>query len=162
MRRTKMIIAAWLILSPFMAGADPIVIDRADDADKNGVWDITLMDGSFGELQATLMTQPWWGDDILARLFADTLGIFNGNVGILSNDWGPLFAVSTSIVNDLRVNSGQFCQGICAGDAYTNVSNTKQFTYATASRTTIPEPATFSLLALGIVGITFLRRRRTI
>ena len=163
MRRTKLIIAALLAFSPFVAGADPIVINGAADSDNNGVWDVTLLDGAFDELEATLTTQIWWGDDILARLFADTLGIASGNIGFRLDNWGPLFAVTRSIVNDLAFNLGQLClDDACNGTSYANVSNTKLLTYATASRTKIPEPGTLSLLAIGIAGLSLLRRRRTI
>jgi len=161
MRQTKLIIAALFVFSPFVAGADPIVIDGAADSNNDGVWDILLLDGSFDELDATLTAQVWWGDDSLARLFADTLGIASGNIGFGLNHWGPLFAVTSSIVNGLALNLGQLClDDACSGTSYDNVSNIKRVTFATASRITIPEPGTLSLLAFGIVGMSLLRRRK--
>ena len=160
MRQRKLIIAALFVFSPFVAAADPIVIDGAAGSDNDGVWNISLLDGSFDELDATLMVQVWWGDDSLARLFADTLGMGSGNVGFGVNNWGPLFAVSTSIVNDLRVNSGQLClDGACGSGTYTNVSNTKLFTYATASRKLVPEPGTLALLGIGLAAFGMFRRQ---
>ena len=146
----------------FTANATLIEISGASDSENNGTWDISFVDGTFDTLSTTLMAQVWWNDFTLAGLFATTLEIGAGNAG--SGLVGPDFAYEI-------VNATSYRQRACqtfsvtlndcgaGGDLATFTdSRTRLFTYATATR--VPEPTTAVLIALGLAGVSFSRKRK--
>ena len=77
-------------------------------------YDVTTVAGKYSDLQATLSTQPWFGNATLAQTFANT--VFDG----LGSGDGPVFAygVFTQVFNPII--SLDFAQGYFYDAAFTN------------------------------------------
>lgn len=78
----KIIMIAALFLSYLPAQAALVSISGQGAVD--GTWEVTLVEGSFIDLESELTSQIWWGEDNLALLFATELG----DIGVTQTHWG--------------------------------------------------------------------------
>lgn len=147
--------AAALLLCSMSANA--LLIEITGQGSADGQWDVTTLTGSFNDLFATLDDQVWWGDGMLAGVFAEVLA---GGLDFPNSDnYGPLFAYAegspgfefnarTVYIKDPTV--AEFVEG------------EGTFAFAVASRAQdVPVPATLALLGLGLVGLGLSRRRKS-
>jgi hypothetical protein len=135
-------------------------------------WRIGTLTGPFNSFAATLNTQPWWGNQSLAREFAGavrlSLGIVSGP-NVRTPAAGPLFAY----VLDLNPTVGSaYCFSILEGTSCVVQTSfvspaSSETVWATATRiavedpvNVIPVPAGLPLLLAGIGGLAALRMRK--
>jgi hypothetical protein len=148
-----------VLLSPMAANADLIEVTGAGE--NNGYWEITLVEGSFDSLESLLVSQVWWGENIvdfgLATIFADALGGVSGVDNFLLG-LGPLFAYFAN-TTDLYFSS--YGDGTSFGPGAGPIVSHDQLSvrvFATATR--VPEPGTLALFGIGLLGMGLARRRK--
>jgi hypothetical protein len=120
---------------------------------------------------------PWWGNRTLAEEFAvlvgDGLGLPNGDLfspppttGTPGGFFGPLFAFDT-VFDQPQVCATLVCSRSFAWQGFVSdhfVSEAYVRTYAIARKvtTSVPEPGTLALFAVGLLSLGLLRLRRRI
>ena len=154
MIQIKLIIAALFLVSPFVANADPITVTGTTSSD--GVWDVTLVEGSWDELrQRPDGSRVVVGHDRLpALVFAETTDDLFGYINY--DTYGPFFGFDPSafgVPDTLAACHSDGC------DLFTGAGETTYF-WATASR--VPEPGTLALFGIGLAGMGFSRRKKKV
>jgi hypothetical protein len=119
------------------------------EAAVDGAWSIETIYGSGVPLEGTLSTQVWWGNEVLARVFAASLGGAL-NPDPLSPD-RPLFATTTS-------SGVWYYPGLCS-PAVCGVSFSAAERYFAVARRAadVPEPAPLGMMLLA-GALAILRR----
>ncbi|PPI78388.1 PEP-CTERM sorting domain-containing protein [Marinobacter flavimaris] len=147
------------LLLPALANANVINISGAGDL--NGSWETQLLFGPYYDFEETLVSQVWWQDRAAARIFAETLADgeaegFNALLGV-----GPYFVwdFSGTTLNFVTYRNGGVAFGSTASSS-SSFFETRDVTFATASRVTVPEPGTLVLLSLGLASIGIIRQRK--
>ena len=88
-KRSAVVVLVAVLLSPMVANAQSMTVSTSE-----GVYEVTLVEGTFNDLSATLESQVWYGDGDLAIEFAglvqDKLGMPFGSPD--SFYLGPFFA----------------------------------------------------------------------
>lgn len=154
----KHLCIALIILCSVAAKADPVTVNIAGAANpaNNGNWVVDTFYGSFEDNQALLMSQVWWDDLTLARLFGAAYvaagGVFPNDIGSPSSTLTPFFAweLDSGYVGSHALLShlpGKWEGQRPVGDSWV---------FAVATRA-VPEPATLGLMAIGLLLV--LRRR---
>jgi hypothetical protein len=137
--------------------AQSIVVTITGQGASDGQWDVTTVTGSFDNLESILVAQPWYGFDRPAYAFASAVGDALGTqTPYPGYPYGPQFGwnVGTyTFESDVYFPNYAF-----VADIYPSRSDVR--TYAVASRTDVPEPATLSLLSIGLAGAGLARRRK--
>ena len=146
----------------FLLGGDnayavPIEITGAADPSIDGFWEINTVPGSYNALAGTLQSQVWFGDSGTARLFAESVGSSFGFPNGVGNR-GPAFVVvndGTLFAPTLPIQGWRYSTaGSLVGFATTGFA---QQVHAIATRpTSVPEPETVPLLAIGLVVLTWV------
>ena len=156
-RKTKLLVAMLLLISPLALQADPITISGTASSD--GIWNITLIETTYADSQALLEAQEWWSDINLAITFAAATGDIFGVVNsCCDRDWGAFFAYQTFDAGGINSVFKEFGGGLfqCTVDCESFFE--RPFTYAIATR--VPEPGTLALFGIGLLGIGLTRRRK--
>ena len=146
----KTIILGLLVLLPVHASAFVITVDSVD-------YDVTEVVGTYAALESMLAVQVWYDDNLLAYALADEL---EGGLGYPNNvpgtDFSPLFAVGTG--NPATWSAWGAILGNGSPGSIGGALTATVFTFAVAQP--VPEPATATLLMLGLVGLAGARRAR--
>lgn len=137
-----------------VANAAPITISGQGAADGN--WDVTAFfcDRTTPECQAKLMSQIWYQNSPLAKVFAETTGLALGylNDTAPQADYTPFF---NYLVAGTALGWG-YSTTFNPGNAvdYSGGANAQYFSVAER----VPEPGTLTLFGLALAGIGILRR----
>ena len=142
-----------VLVSPMAANAELIEITGAGDAD--GLWELSIVFGLATDpaLIDIFDDQVWWGDSALAELFSNTcmgcLGLPNPSP-FPGLSYGAYFAYqdyndTDSLGWGYQPNTGFSIDWIFGGEF--------TWSFATASRVTVPEPGSFALLGIGLLGM---------
>jgi hypothetical protein len=143
------LLALSCIQLPSLAKADAIV-----DVG-NTEYDISTVTGSYSDVSASLMANPWWGQSVLAHSLSSSLADELGTPNSIGNEnFAPLFIYS---------DHGQFYHGWAwelligdvLGDSAYDLESTTH-TWAVGAVVGTPEPSTLvlilaSLLSLGLL-----------
>ena len=146
----RCLLITWLICCSQIANATLIVSVPQGDFHV-----MATLSGTFDELETQLDDQPWWGDlglaEVIAAEVADYFGLPND-----SSELAPFFATARTSGGDGFVGCAyQFSGNVICPDALQRAD--RSFVFATGSR--IPEPATITLMGLGLAGVGFSRRK---
>lgn len=154
----KLLLAAVALagLSFGQAHAVLITITGTSTPNINGDWEVTTIFDSFLGSQILLEAQVWFGDAVNAVIFATAVGNSLGlpNVG----NEGPFFAYG------FGGESTDFaaCVNASCSSGF-SVPWSSPVHYAIADPVLgVPEPGTLVLLAVGLFGLGFARRRRAL
>jgi len=134
------------------AGLIKMEIEGAVEEANNGWWEISTIVGSYNSLESELTAQVWWGDKDLAVLFKNT---YRDDVSADSIAFAyklqefPLNAGGTGFfVVQKRPNHN--------GDIISAVENFGHH-FVIANKIEVPEPSTFAVFALGMIGLASRR-----
>ena len=156
----RRLLAILILALPMAANADLIEITGTGAYD--GTWDISLVEGTYTDLIASLAQQEWWGDQLLAETFAGALG---DSMGLVNYVWlGPVFAIGPYEIMgpDFFIGSSLYNYPGSSNQIITTFVHGLGDTlvFATASRVSVPEPGTLALLGIGLAGMGLTRRRK--
>ena len=154
----KRILFAFLIAIPVQASAVLVSSSVGD-------YEVTTVEGTFENLSSTLMAQVWWWDGAfgaperadLAIEFSDLVGVSLGFPTTTPiGPAGPLFAYTIDTFP--WVNTAQWSQNLDQTGGFAPLQDTVQ-TFAVATRITVPEPSTLSLICVTLLGLGMQRKR---
>jgi hypothetical protein len=130
-----------------------------------GDFDVTRVDDTFNNFQATLQTQAWFGNRSLAIEFAgllqDEFGL-NTNATFASSGFSDFF-VYELFIGGFRVVTWDADLSNVAGTGPDLAAFGDQIiSYAVATEVTtgLPEPGTLGLMLAGLAGIALGRKRK--
>ena len=142
-----LMIVSMLVLFVSPAAAVTISVGGTD-------YDVSTITTTFDAQSALLLSQPWWGDSLLADTAAadvgSSLGLPNGTGS------GPLFAWAENSFPGIVEAVGHF-RGMVVDLG--PLPNSASVTYAVATPT-IPEPSRVILMGMGIAVVALGRRHR--
>jgi hypothetical protein len=137
-----------------------VIVDLHGIRTYDGTYDVETTNNTSASL---LSSQPWFGDPFLAGEFAF---LVQDGLGFPNSPLGPLFAADL-FSGFAFLDQPIFPRGPRGFVVSYSIPGGESpfdpfFTYAIASKvtTSVPEPATVSLFAAGLLGLGLLRRRR--
>lgn len=151
--KSIIVIYAAVIMSTVVpqAQAVPITVGGTD-------YEVTTIFDTFDNQSALLQSQVWWGDTVAAQLFAEA--VFD-DLGRSNGIFGPLFAyeqIRTGLTSAYTIDFFGPPPITTARDNIFGTTAIQGYAVATVNGT-VPEPSTIALLAAGLFGIGFARRR---
>ncbi len=158
--RSKFLVLSLLMGAFLLPGsASAAIIDTSI-----GRYDVTTILTSFRGSETLLKSQVWWENVPLAEEFATLVGTTFGtpNLGIYApffwqtdrDTTGPCAGIGEPFAGIFWDHRAGRASPVCAASAPNG-----PFTFAVAERVGIPAPATAMLLALGLAGFGYVRRR---
>jgi len=144
------LVGLFLLLFMNVSSAVPVT------ASNGMTYDITTATGSANDLRSTLEAQPWFGSINLAvELSRLTLPSFGFPNRLGQTPVTPYYLYKSDGFSYITRNAG--------GQAFANntFGNDSDVWHVLESNTTpVPEPSTFLLMGLGLIGLTYARRRK--
>lgn len=146
-----------ILLLPLSANA--VIVDSSI-----GRYDVTTILTSFNAQETLLKSQVWWENVPLAEEFAALVGLSFGtpNLGIYApffwqtdrDTTGPCAGIGERYAGIFWDHRAGRSSPVCAASAPNG-----PFTFAVATRVSVPEPSTVLMMALGLAGIGFARKQ---
>lgn len=142
------------LLGPITANATLIEVEIDGQV---STYDVSLSQGVFSSQIDILEEQIWWGNEAIAKLFANEYSDTSGSPNVF---WGPFFTFGLSDRGFLNITL--FSNGTVdtlGVDLRGNLGSFPFF-FATASRVDVSEPPIVAVLLLGFWVIAARRKKR--
>jgi len=170
MRQIRLMIAALLVISPFVARADPIVYEFSFDSVIGTV--AGTVHGIIGFDFLASSTDSGTGAASFIEILSAPLGIPISIEGDVVTDWMTqamnTFTIASGVITDYQFGASEgampaatdnvFCLNNDFGDGFGYVYNVGGINAVEIQQ--VPEPGTLALLGIGLFGMGLARRNK--